>query len=165
MLGDPAVWDGVDLLVLQNEVTDVTNLVAALAARKRGIPTLLNAAPFRLMTSDLGALVDILVVNAVEAEMMGAGPVTDLGTAAAAATNLASRFATVIVTAGSAGLACAGRDGSAFLVPAEKVKAVSSHGAGDAFIGTLAARIADGQPLDASCRAASLAAARHVAGL
>jgi ribokinase len=160
----PGLWQDVAILVLQNEIPEGTNLAAATQARARAIPTLLNAAPYRPLTPELAALIDILVVNAVEAEMMGTAPVTDLSSAAEAAVTLAPRFATVIVTAGSAGLACMGQGGS-FTVPAEAVKAVSSHGAGDAFIGTLAATLASGQPLQAACQAASQAAARHVAGL
>ena len=61
-------------------------------------------------------------------------------------------------------MAARGRD-AVFQLPADTVVVVSSHGAGDAFIGTLAARIAAGDGLEPACRAASTAAARHVAGL
>lgn len=163
---DPAVWADVTLLVLQNEVPDAVNLAAATAARQRGILSLLNAAPFRPLSADLCRLIDILVVNAVEAEMLGTAPVTDLTSAAAAAQALVHRFATVIVTAGAAGLAaCTDTAGKCFALPAQRVQVVSSHGAGDAFIGTLACDLAAGLGLEAACRAASQAAARHVAGL
>ncbi len=162
---DPAVWADVTLLVLQNEVPDAVNLAAATAARQRGIPSLLNAAPCRPLSADLCRLIDILVVNAVEAEMLGTAPVTDLTSAAAAARALADRFATVIVTAGVAGLAACTGTMQGFAVPAQRVQVVSSHGAGDAFIGTLACSLAAGLGLEAACRAASQAAARHVAGL
>ena len=164
-LAGDAVWDGVALLVLQNEVAEPINLAAALQARRRGIPTVLNAAPYRPLRPDFARLVDILVVNAVEAEMMGTGPVSDLASAAAAADSLAARFDTVIVTAGAAGLAARGRVEGAFQLPAQKVDVVSSHGAGDAFIGTLACQLAAGQTLLPACGAASASAARHVAGL
>ena len=134
-------------------------------AHKRAIPTLLNAAPFRDLGAEFRDLIDILVVNAVEAEMMGTGPVTDLASAARAAQDLAAQGDTVIVTAGGAGLAAVGLDGAELQVAAEKVKVVSSHGAGDAFIGALAVQLAEGAGLEKACRAASQAAARHVAGL
>jgi ribokinase len=164
-LANDAAWDGVGLLILQNEVPEAINLEAANQAHKRAIPTLLNAAPFRALGAAFRALIDILVVNAVEAEMMGTGPVTDLASAARAAQDLAARGKTVIVTAGGAGLAAVGSDGAELQVAAEKVKVVSSHGAGDAFIGALAVQLADGARLEMACRAASQAAARHVAGL
>ncbi len=163
-LAEGAVWTGVDLLILQNEVPVAVNLAAAAEARRRGIPTLLNAAPYRALGPDFRQLVDILVVNAVEAEMMGTRPVDSLQTAAKAANTLACQFQTVIVTAGSEGLATCGANDEAFQLPAEKVAVVGSHGAGDAFIGTLATSLAARQTLEAACRAASHSAARHVAG-
>jgi ribokinase len=164
-LGSDAVWEGVKILILQNEVPEPVNLAAAIEARKRGVTTLLNAAPYREMTPEFRRLVDILVVNAVEAEMMGTGPVCCLHGAVEAAAKLADRFEAVIVTAGKDGLAAWSAQDEVLQLPAEKVKVVSSHGAGDAFIGTLAAVLAAGQGLEAACRAASVAAARHVAGL
>jgi ribokinase len=161
-LGDPALWQDVGLLILQNEVRETLNLAAARQARERGVRTLLNAAPARALPTDLVALVDILVVNAVEAEMMGTAPVVSLATASEAAHRLAETFDTVIVTAGSLGLAAVSRGGAAFLLEAEKVQAVSSHGAGDAFIGALSAGLVRGASLREACEAASHAAALHV---
>lgn len=164
-LVDPALWDGADVLLLQNEVPEDLNLAAAQIARARGLTVILNAAPARALGADFAALVDVLVVNAVEAEMMGSAPVTDLETATSAAETLAARFSAVVVTAGAAGLAAWSALDEAFSVPAEAVTVQSSHGAGDAFTGTLAARLAQGASLQAACNAASKAAARHVAGL
>lgn len=164
-LRDPALWQDVGLLILQNEVPEALNLAAAAEARSRGVRTVLNAAPMRDLSHGLVPLVDILVVNAVEAEMMGAGAVSDLRTATAAARRLATRFATVVVTAGSKGLAAVTQSGDSIALPAEPVTAVSSHGAGDVFIGTLAATLVSGVPLGRACLAASQAAARHVAAL
>ncbi|MDZ4087148.1 MAG: PfkB family carbohydrate kinase [Tabrizicola sp.] len=163
-LADSGLWQGVRLLILQNEVAETLNLAAARAARARSVPVLLNAAPARALPEALVSLVDLLVVNAVEAEMMGAGAVTDLASAADAARQLSQRFGRVIVTAGSQGLAAATPDASDFRLTAEKVLAVSSHGAGDAFVGTLGAGLACGTPFQAAVQAASHAAARHVSG-
>ena len=163
-LGDAAVWQDVRLLILQNEIPEPVNIAAAAEARRRGIRTLLNAAPSRPMSSQFARAVDILVVNAVEAEMMGCGPVTGLLAAETAAKLLAKSFETVIVTAGAAGLAACRHDGEGFTIPAEPIKVVSSHGAGDAFIGALAAAIARGDTFKTACAAASHAAAEHVAG-
>jgi ribokinase len=102
------------------------------------------------------------VVNAVEAEMMGADPVCCLHSAADAAKGLAARFEAVIVTAGAKGLAAVGPDDKAFTLPAEKVEVVSSHGAGDAFIGALCAALVQGKALPDAAKAASHAAAVHV---
>ena len=163
MMQDDALWDGVSVLVLQNEVPDAVNLSAAAQARHRGVRTILNAAPTRPLPEGLPALIDVLVVNAVEAGMMGAGAVRSLQDAAIAAGVLQARFRAVVVTAGALGLAAEGGD-VRLLLPAEKVAVVSSHGAGDAFVGALATALARGQDLPDACRAGSTAAALHVAG-
>jgi ribokinase len=164
-LAEDAPWDGVGLLVLQNEVPEAVNRAAAKQARKRGVRVILNAAPFRPLSKAFAQLVDVLVVNAVEAEMMGTGHVCCLASASQAAHLLAREFDCVIVTAGAQGLAVWTQDDSAIQIPAEKVTVVSSHGAGDAFIGALAAALLRGQGIESASRAASAAAARHVSGL
>ena len=159
---DTEIWSGVGILVLQNEIPPQINLIAARMARNKGIRTVLNAAPFRQLSSELSDLIDILVVNAGEAEMMGTQPVSCLSSAASAATFLSASFTSVIVTAGSAGLAACGLGNFKLELPAEKVRVTSSHGAGDTFVGTLAARLANNSPLAIACHDASHAAAIHV---
>jgi ribokinase len=160
-LSDPKAWQDVGLLILQNEVPEDLNIIAAQEAQRRGIRTVLNAAPARRLSADLAAFIGILVVNAVEAEMLGTAPVHDLDSAAMAAKHLAAGFDTVIVTAGPHGLAAA-TPSDLFTLPADKVEVVSSHGAGDAFIGALAAALVQGTPLRAALADASHAAAVHV---
>lgn len=163
-LQEAALWENVAVLVLQNEVAEAINIAAAKQARARAIPVVLNAAPFRPLSDAFSALVDILVVNSVEAEQMGTAKVHTLAAASDAARRLAQHFPTVIVTAGAEGMAASSKVGGDLIVPAQKVKAVSSHGAGDVFIGTLANRLAQGEGLEPACRVASNAAARHVSG-
>jgi ribokinase len=158
----PALWQGVGLLILQNEVPEALNFAAARHARARGHRTILNAAPARTLSDALIGLIDILVVNAVEAEMMGSCPVSCLQSAAAAAKGLAARFEMVIVTAGNKGLAAVGPKGATFALPAEKVIVVSSHGAGDCFIGALCVALVQGETLQMAAQFASHAAAMHV---
>ena len=164
LLDNPALWDGVQVLVLQNEVDAALNLAAATEARQRGICVVLNAAPARAMPRELAEMVDVLVVNAVEAAMLGAGGVHDLPQALQAAGLLAQRCRNVIVTAGAKGLALRTAAGLDFTLMAKPVTVQSSHGAGDAFIGTLAAVLATGGDLQSACIAANDAAADHVAG-
>ena len=168
LLLDPAhllqatLWDGVAALVLQNEVTAEINLAAARAARERGVKVILNAAPARELDRQLGACIDTLIVNAVEAEMFGSGSVVDLTSALAAARHLAARFRNVVVTAGAAGLAAWTTEDRGITLPARKVQVASTHGAGDCFTGTFAAALAQGQTLEHACHRASDAAAIHV---
>jgi len=161
-LAQDAVWNGVALLVLQNEVPEAVNLAAAREARARRVPVLLNAAPARALAPGFAALVDVLVVNIVEAEMMGTGPVTSLDSAAAAARQLARTYPSVVVTAGGLGLAAATGQETPFKLPAQAVEVVSTHGAGDCFVGSLAFGLANGVPLAEACGTAAHAAALHV---
>lgn len=163
-LDDPDLWHDVALLLLQNEVPETINRAAASAARRRGLPVLLNAAPARPLPQDLRTMVDILIVNAVEAAMMGTSEVRDLASAAQAAQALARPGQAVIVTAGGHGLALVTATGETLSLPATPVKVISSHGAGDCFCGTLAAERAGGADLPTACRRAADRAAAHVAG-
>ena len=80
------------VLVLQNEIPEIVNEAVARHARDLGVTTILNAAPARPFTTSLPDLVDILIVNAIEAEMLGGGHVSSLETAACAAERLAARI-------------------------------------------------------------------------
>ena len=160
---DRLEWRPVAVLVLQSEIPEAVNIAAACHARAHGIPVVLNAAPARALSAEFSALIDILVVNAVEAEMFGTPPVTDLASAGIAARALGQKHPGVVVTAGGAGLAWV-QGADAGVVAAEKIKVVSTHGAGDCFTGSLAAALARGGRLAEACDQASHAAALHVAG-
>lgn len=156
------VLDGATCLLLQQEVPDAANIAAAQAARRHGVTTILNAAPARAFPEGLDGLVDLLVVNEIEAEAMGSAPVTSLETAAGAASRLLDHAGAVAVTAGAAGVALARRGGDGSSIAGHRVALVSTHGAGDCFIGTLAARLADGADLETAARFANAVAALRV---
>ena len=146
------------LLVLQNEIPEAANLAAARAARSRGARVMINAAPVREMTAALLELVDILIVNALEAQMLGGGTVADLPDAARAAEALTRLVPSVIVTAGGHGLALSA-PGISATIGAHAVGLISTHGAGDAFAGALAARLVKGETLEKAAIYANAAAA------
>ena len=149
-----------DVLLLQNEIDEAASAAAARIAREAGVTVVHNAAPARAPGA-LAGLVDVLVVNTVEAEQLGAGPVADLDAAAVAAVALREICPSVIVTAGGAGVAAAGPAGVVELRP-HLVERARTHGAGDVFTGALAARLAGGEPLSVALRYANAAAALHV---
>lgn len=152
-----------NILVLQNEVPDAANVLAACAMKKTSGRVILNAAPARELSPELVAEVDILVVNAIEAQALAGGAdIESLDDALAAARRLAVTFPTVVVTAGGDGVAFAGRDGRHGTIPPVKVQPVSTHGAGDEFIGVMAARLLQGQPVHEALVAANKAAAALV---
>ena len=148
------------LLVLQNEVPDHANVSAARAMKAVGGKVVLNAAPARPLSADLKQLVDVLVVNAIEAEQLAELPVVDtLEGAANAAKLLTKTFPIVVVTAGGDGVACATNEGEAFSIDAIKVDLVSTHGAGDEFTGVLASELVRGNGIRAAIESANRAAA------
>jgi ribokinase len=150
------------VLVLQNEIPEIVNEAVARHARDLGVTTILNAAPARPFTTSLPDLVDILIVNAIEAEMLGGGDVSSLETAACAAERLAASFKCVVVTAGRDGVASFERSGHAFKLPGIKVAVASTHGAGDTFVGTFAAGMALGDPFELALSTANREAAKLV---
>jgi ribokinase len=161
-IGASAGLRGARVLLLQNEVRPETNLAAAETAT--GAFVILNAAPAREVEDDLMARVDLLVVNEIEAEAMaGTGAVTDVASAERAAEALAARVPAVIVTLGGAGLLLRDRSGATTRIAGHDVRVESTHGAGDALIGALAARLAQGAALPDAVRYANAAAAVLVA--
>jgi ribokinase len=154
---------GAKVLVLQNEIPDEVNASAAKAARASGAKVVLNAAPARELSPELLECVDVLVVNRVEAEMMSGMSVWSVDTAMATLSALGSGKRDIIVTLGGDGLVLqSGEDPPVFLAP-HPVKAASTHGAGDCFLGCLSAHLARGTPLQVSCETANRTAARFVA--
>ena len=149
------------ILILQNEISEAANIAAARIVRAAGGFVVLNAAPARPLSPELGQLVQLLIVNAIEAEMLGAPPVMDLETAAAAARHLNTPDYTVIVTAGGHGLAGASSR-EVVTLAGYPVANAQTHGAGDTFVGALAARLAADDTLDLAMRYANAAAALHV---
>src|ERR1700730_5586185 len=150
------------VLVLPTEVFEATNVAAARLAKDYRIRVILNAAPARPLGPDLSANIDLLVVNAVEAEMICGIAVTSLPAATEAAALLSEQVANVVVTAGGLGLAVAEHGNTPYAQAAHPVKLVDTHGAGDAFIGALAARWASGASVVEAVRFANAAAALFV---
>lgn len=148
-----ALPGGPGVVMLQCEVPEAANL--AVAERLPGdVLLILNAAPARPVDAALLARVDILVVNRVEAAgLSGSDNPTD-----AASALLALGPGTVIVTLGGEGLICATGDSLASQ-PAPRVSVISTHGAGDMFVGALAAELARGRTIHDALPFAQAAAA------
>lgn len=156
------LWEGAQVVVLQNEMPETSNIEAARAARTAGASVCVNAAPYRPLSEEFASLIDVLVVNAIEAEELSGVPVSDLKSAARAAAGLIDRFQTVVVTAGGDGVVGLKRGEPPVSLPALPVKLVSTHGAGDAFVGALAHAMALKQSLRECLETANAAAANHV---
>jgi ribokinase len=162
----PALVADTDLLLIQLEVPVSTCLTAAKAARRAGVPVVLNAAPVPAQPDpDLWQLLaeaDVLVVNEGEAvrllEGRGHRPAEDWRGVARGLRDLGP--ATTVVTLGEDG-AVAAAEGLAMAQGGFAVDAVDTTGAGDAFCAGLAVSLAEGLPIaDAlrlGCAAGALA--------
>jgi ribokinase len=135
------------IVVCQLEAPQAAALTAFRIARASGSLNVLNVAPIRSLEPELLALTDVLVANEVEARALGVDIEQD---------QRAGRLAellgvsTVIVTVGPAGawLGRPGQPDSHIVAPV--VAATDTTGAGDAFVGALAAELLRGACLDAA---------------
>lgn len=149
------------LLLLQSEIPEPANLALATRARSAGIRVLLNAAPARPVAPALMRLIDLLVVNRGEAAGLLGWEEAGLDAPDAALALRSLGPAAVIVTLGGDGLVLS--EGSTTRAEAaQPVQVVSTHGAGDAFIGALAAEWARGASLQGAAAFGQAAAALHV---
>ncbi len=132
------------VVVLQAEIPLAAVTRAAQAAHARGVRVLLNVAPAAALPAEVIALADPLVVNEHEAAVLLGRPVGAPEEAAAGLAALGA--ASVLVTLGPAGVT--GRTGGrTWSLPARTVTARDSTGAGDAFVGAVAAGLAAGRDL------------------
>ncbi len=153
---------GARVLVLQNEIPHEANAEAASKAKASGATVLFNAAPARSLSSDIIDNVDVLILNRVEAEAASNAVVRDRRSARVGAATLRSESMSVILTLGGEGLVVAESNGAVTEIEPVPVKVSSTHGAGDCFVGTLAAQLAAGLNLVDACRDANKAAAAFV---
>lgn len=134
---------------------DTTDRVLEYCA-SRGIPVLLNAAPYRPLAPVQLERLEYLVVNGVEARQLFGleDPEVEVIPGASARHT--------VITLGAEGVVYFEGGYRSIRLPAPKVKVTTSHGAGDVFVGTLAALITQGHPIKAALEQSTLAASHHV---
>jgi ribokinase len=137
-------------LVCQMEVPAAENWALLRRARAAGMRTILNLAPAPAAPIDPHVLgdIDILVANRGETASLGIDP-------AAAAHRLRRAL---VVTRGAEGATAFLTDGSRIETPALAIDPVDTTGAGDTFVGVLAAALDRGLALAPALRRASTAA-------
>jgi len=156
-----------DVVVLQGEIPrDGIETAAGLAGGR----VVVNLAPVIDVDPEVLRRADPLVVNEHEAH----GALELLGGAGAAGEGLADQdvvarlraagVPSVVLTRGAQGALVAGADDDCVAVPSPRVEAVDTTGAGDAFVGALAAELARGSALADAARLAVRVGAFAVRG-
>ena len=153
------------IVVCQLETPLPTVQRAIEIAAAANVPVLLNPAPAQPLADALLRQVSLLVPNEGEAAALAHTAPGGAPAALAAASDLRRRGApTVLVTLGAEGVLRMDSSGHAHY-PAYPARAVDTTGAGDAFVGALAAACAAGEDLhdaiDFAQRAASVSVERY----
>ena len=154
-----------DVVVAQLEIPAgvVTTMFAE--ARARGATTVLNPTPAEDVSRELIDLADVLVMNETELRAiagpgLASGPGIDDVRAAVQRLDRGEGRATVVTLGARGAVAVVGAVVTE--VGGRRVQAVDTTGAGDCFVGTLAAQLADGVALEPALGLANVAASISV---
>ena len=160
-LSEIAVPDDLTVLVLQNEINTDANFEIIKKVPKSTF-VILNAAPALTPNKDFFERIDILIVNQLEAKMLlnEEPSIFNILDALRKLQNLGPKE--VIITLGAEGYTGISKNGEIFSEPGIKVDVLSTHGAGDSFVGTLAAFICKGEPINIAAQYAQASSALHV---
>ena len=160
-LSEIAVPDDLTVLVLQNEINTDANFEIIKKVPKSTF-IILNAAPALTPNKDFFERIDLLIVNQLEAKMLlnEEPSIFNILDALRKLQNLGPKE--VIITLGAEGYTGISKNGEIFSEPGIKVDVLSTHGAGDSFVGTLAAFICKGEPINIAAQYAQASSALHV---
>ncbi|MDR3070574.1 MAG: ribokinase [Propionibacteriaceae bacterium] len=154
-------FEGAAAVVVQGELPLATTEAAIAIAARLGVRPIVNMAPVQSLSAAGISVADPLVLNEIEAaELLDEPPVTSVAQAGRLATSLLDKTRSAVITLGDQGAVIAEQDTGPIHIPARQVaNVVDTVGAGDAFVGVLAAGLAQGLPLAQAAQAGNAAAA------
>lgn len=148
-----------DTIVLQFEIPLRTVYHTVRFAKTKGIRCIVNPAPAQPVDFKQVGSADYFIPNESEAEVITGMPVHSIDDAKKCAEYLLGQgMRRILITLGERGSLLAGSEGME-LIPAFKVQAVDTTGAGDAFIGSFAVFLGEGVPEKEALTRANLYAA------
>lgn len=151
-----------EYLLLQMEVNQDANEKVAALAKKSGVRVIVNTAPYQPIDDSFLEGCYLVTPNEVEAEQITGVPVTDLESADRAAEVFFRKgVQNVLITLGSRGV-YVNSDGKSEIIPAFRVSAIDTTGAGDAFNGGLLTALSEGKNLWEAAKFANALAALSV---
>jgi ribokinase len=150
-----------DVLVVQSEVPEAVVAEAVATAVAAGTRVVVNLAPYRDVP-DVVAAADPLVVNEHEASELLGRTVRDADDVVDARDALLARCRTAVVTLGAQGAVLVTADDVRHVPSPPPRRVVDTTGAGDAFVGVLAAGLARGLGLWECVEAAAAAGSLSV---
>ena len=149
-----ADFRGCKAVLTQLEIPVAAAEAAMAQGRENSAITILNPAPVRPLPAEVLKLVDVLTPNETEAKVLaGERPDSSLSPEDVAKRLIALGVKNVVMTLGEKG-ALIVTSSSVVRVPAIRVKAVDTTGAGDAFNAGLAVSLASGASLEDAVRIA-----------
>ena len=144
-------------LLVQLEIPMPTVEHSILLADSLGVKVIVNPAPMNALREDLFSHIWLLTPNETEAEALTGVVIGSEEDARTAAAHLMEKgVENVIITLGSKGSLVCTPEASTF-VPARKVQALDTTGAGDAYNGALVAALSEGRSLVEAAKIATLA--------
>ena len=150
------------MLMVQMEVNIDATFKAMQLAYKNNIPIIMNPAPAQKLDDSIYKMVDFLTPNETEAEILTGIKTDSMTNIKLAADWLFKKgVKNVIITMGSDGIYIKNNELEA-IVPAFKVQAVDTTGAGDAFNGCLAVALMEGLNIIDAAKFANAGAALSV---
>ncbi len=151
-----------EYLLLQLEVNQDANEKVAALAKKGGARVIVNTAPYQQVDDSFLNGCYLVTPNEVEAEQLTGVPVTDLESADRAAEVFFRKgVQNVLITLGSRGV-YVNSEGRSEIIPAFRVSAIDTTGAGDAFNGGLLTALSEGKNIWEAARFANALAALSV---
>lgn len=134
-----------DMVILQFEIPMEINIAVAEFAAAKGVPVMLNAAPYAPIPEKLLPLITYISPNEHEASLMSGIEVCDIESAGEAIKVITKMgIKNVLITLGSRGAVIGNENGYEFYPAIKGVVAVDPTAAGDSFVGAFCTAICAG---------------------